>query len=134
VLVLVALSTASIANATDVAGGWHLAADSPRPEIEHSEEAENSAVQAQANLTVLAFAKSKPPEVFERVRSTMADALETRAARSLEEAYVVAVYLHFNVSPENYRQLGLSDAEYRWLLSSKDGLPDSHKSSSSERI
>lgn len=87
-----------------------------------SNQSEQSRIQAEANLTILVFAKSRPPAIFERVRETMADAIEVNNDLTLQEAYVIAVCLHYNVTAENYRNLGISEREYQWLVTAQPGI------------
>ena len=77
-------------------------------------------VQAEANQAVAAFAESKPQGVVERVRLTMADELEAGRAKSLEDAYVLAVDQHFKVTVDNYSKLGLGQDEWFWLLAERE--------------
>lgn len=97
-------------------------------------EGQQSLDQAQANLTILAFAKTKPAAVFEQVRYTMADAIEVNNSLSLQQAYVIAVFLHYDVTDENYRKFGISAAEYSWLNSSKSQLLKEYSPPASNRI
>lgn len=99
-----------------------------------TEETQQSLVQAQANLTILAFAKTKPAAVFEQVRYTMADAIEVDNSLSLQQAYVIAVYLHFDVTASNCRKFGISAEELSWLMSSKNKFVENYASSVSGQI
>jgi len=119
------VATASLANAASGSLGDSDRTMDQNPIVQGGE---TGAVQAEANLIVLAFAKTKPAAVFDRVRETMADAIEAKVASSLAQAYAIAVYLHYNVTADNYRQLGISEVEYRWLESSKNVLPISSES------
>jgi hypothetical protein len=101
---------------------------------DQTEERQQSLDRAQANLTILAFAKSKPATVFERVRYTMADAIEVNNSLSLQQAYAIAVYLHYDVTASNYRKFGISTDEYSWLMSSKKDRLEDHASPASGRI
>lgn len=73
-------------------------------------------VQAEANQAVASFAQSRPEGVFERVRLTMADELEAGRAKTLEDAYILAVDQHFKVTVDNYSKLGLSQDDWLWLI------------------
>jgi hypothetical protein len=73
-------------------------------------------VQSEANQLVALFAKSLPEGVFERVRLTMADEMEAGRAKTLEDAYILAVDQHFKVTVDNYSKLGLSRDDWLWLL------------------
>lgn len=127
----IALLTAQPAVAAE--GGAHKIADQSSGSDQREAGSQSSRYEAEANLAVLAFAKTKPRAVFEAVRNTMADAIEAKIANSLEQANVIAVYLNFDVSADNYRKLGLSDDEYRWLMSIKDDITTSSKPTSSGR-
>ena len=80
-------------------------------------------VQAEANQSVAVFAHSKPQEVFERVRLTMADVIEAGRAQSLQDAYILAVDQHFKVTVDNYSKLGLGQDEWFWLLVEREKRP-----------
>jgi len=80
---------------------------------------------AQLALIVDNFAKSKPPTVFERVRSAMADAIEANSKLTLEEAYVIAVNSRYEVSARNYKDLGLTESDYKKLSVANQPTPSS---------
>jgi len=73
-------------------------------------------VRAEANQSVALFAQSRPDEVFERVRLTMADEIEAGRAKTLEDAYILAVDQHYKVTGDNYVKFGLSQSDWLWLL------------------
>lgn len=77
--------------------------------------------KAQANLAILAFKKTKPAVVFEQVRYTMADAIEVNSSLSLQQAYAVAVYFHYDITASNYQKFGISTDDYTWLMRSRNG-------------
>ena len=80
-------------------------------------------VQTEANQLVAVFAESKPQDVFEHVRLTMADEIEAGRAQSLEDAYILAVDQHFKVTVDNYTKLGLGQEEWFWLLDEREKRP-----------
>ena len=84
---------------------------------------ERATIQAEAYQSVDVFAQSRPQEVFERVRLTMADELEAGRATSLEDAYILAVDQHFKVTVDNYSKLGLGQDEWFWLLVEREKRP-----------
>lgn len=73
-------------------------------------------IQAEANQLVALFAQSLPEGVFEHVRLTMADEMEAGRAKTLEDAYILAVDQHFKVTVDNYSKLGMSRDDWLWLL------------------
>ena len=112
----------------------HVAPASASSIHDQTEDRQQSLDQAQANLMILAFAKTKPTAVFEQVRYTMADAIEVNNSLSLQQAYVIAVFLHYDVTTDNYRKFGISADEYSWLMSSKNTQLEDSASAASGRI
>ena len=64
----------------------------------------------------------------------MADAIEVDNSLSLQQAYVIAVYLHFDVTASNCRKFGISAEELSWLMSSKNKFVENYASSVSGQI
>jgi len=96
---------------------------------ESSKYQKDRSAEEQVTLVVNEFAKSKPYAVFERVRNTMADVIELNAAMTLDQAYVIAVNIHYTVTVENYKSLGLSEGEYKLLSLGKSSPPSNSKRS-----
>lgn len=89
----------------------------------------DQSTEVQVILAVNEFAKRKPKAVFERVRNTMADVIEMNASLTLNQAYVLAVNMHYTVTAETYKSLGLSEGEYKLLSLDKSSPPSNPKRS-----
>lgn len=66
----------------------------------------------------LFFAKTKPQGVFNDVRNTMADLIAVYSGKGLYIDFgesALAVYLHYDVTANNYEWLGLRYEDYEWL-------------------
>lgn len=124
-----ALSTtiaASIANPSMAADGIVIEHETTESKPEKLDEHRRDELTSKANRTVDDFKRFKPPEVFEQVRDTIADIMEAYGTSNtyltLDEAYVMAVALHYDVTASNYRSLGLSNEDFKWLKRNR-GIP-----------
>jgi hypothetical protein len=115
-LALGAMLTTAIVNQANAKDEPAIAPENAKPKAEFSVEKN---IEAEANLSVLVFAKTKPQGVFQYVRSTMADLMEVYSGKGLyieiEESYALAVYLHYDVTANNYEWLGLRYEDYELL-------------------
>lgn len=110
------------------------AANSESDSSASSKYRKKQSTEAQVEVEVSEFAKRKPKAVFETVRNTMADVIdlniELNNALTLDQAYVTAVNIHYTVTAENYRSLGLSEVEYKLLSLGRSYPPSIPKHSS----
>lgn len=105
-----------------------LAQDVSEEKIREDSDLLRERIEADANKSISDFAETKPEFVFERVRYSMADFIEADLNVDLNLAYVLAVDFHFNVTAENYRDLGLSYQDFKYLKSRKTKTyPFKHK-------
>lgn len=67
-------------------------------------------------ISTLVFIKSKPQAVFEYVRQTIIDVMDVYTEKGfyigLDQAYAIAVYLHYDVTADNYKWFGLRSEDF----------------------
>lgn len=109
------------------------AANSESDSSASSKYRKKQSTEAQVELEISEFAKRKPKAVFETVRNTMADVIdlniELNNALTLDQAYVTAVNIHYTVTAETYKSLGLSEGEYKLLSLGESSPPSNPKRS-----
>lgn len=110
---------ASIVNPASAADGIVIVQETSESKSEYLDDHRREEMEWETARAVDALKRIKPSDVFERVRDSMADILEAYATSdtylSIDRAYVMAVAVHYDVTVDNYKRLGLSDEEYKWV-------------------